>query len=513
MSDNQSNNKRIAKNAAALYFRMFITMLVGLYTSRIILQALGVEDYGLYNVVGGFVGMFSIISGSLSAAISRFLTYELGTGNKQRLKIAFSTSIYVQFGLSVVIVLLAESIGLWYLYNKMVIAPGRLFAANWAYQFSIVSFILGLLSAPYNAVIISHEKMGAFAYISIYEVVCKLLICFAVIHSPIDKLIFYSLLLMLVGVSVRILYVVYCNKKFEECSGGRIFDKTMLGQMFGFAGWNFIGASSSVLRNQGGTLLLNAFGGTVVNAANGIGQALSAVVINFVSNFTVAFSPQITKSYASKNYTELEKLLTYGPKLSFYMMFFLGLPVMLNADYILHLWLGTVPGYSVDFMRLIMIFSLNETISGPLITAKLATGNIKNYQIVVGGVQMMALPLAYVVLKLGAPVTFMYVAYIITSVGCFIARIVMLRGDIPEWSSRKFFYNVFCNVWGIALISSVIPLIIYLQIQKGFVCLIITTLVSVLTTGLSIFYVGLNKTERNMAVEYINRIKNRIFHK
>ena len=498
------NNKRIAKNTMMLYFRMFITMAVGLFTSRILLQALGVVDYGIYNVVGGFVAMFTMISGSLSSAISRYITYELGRGDMNTLKCVFSTSILVQIGLSVLVVFVAETLGLWFLYNKMVIPVERLDAAFWVFQLSILSFVINLLSVPYNSSIISHEKMDAFAYISIYEVICKLLICFAVIHSPIDRLVYYAILLFCVGVSVRFIYAWYCKKHFEECTYKFIYDKRLLMSMFKFAGWNFIGSAGWVLRSEGGTILFNLFGGPAVNAANGIASALSGAVTGFVTNFTAAFNPQITKDYAAQKFTELNRVLLYGSKISFFMLFFIGLPVMLNTHFILRVWLGNVPEHSAELVRLIILFTLSETISTPLITAKLATGNIKNYQLIVGSVQLLSLPLAYTVLKNGAPVESIYISYLIVSFGCLVVRLLMLRGDIPQFSTRRFAFDVVLNVWVVAAISAVIPYLIYKQIEEGWMCLLITGFASVFSCAIAIFYIGLKKSEQQRIISFVS---------
>lgn len=507
-----NNNKRIAKNTIYLYFRMIITMVVGLFTSRIMLQALGVEDYGIYNVVGGFVAMFTVISGSLSGAISRFITFELGKGDIEKLKRTFSTSVTVQIGLSAVVVLVAETIGLWFLFNKMVIPAERFDAAFWVFQLAVVTFVVNLLSTPYNSCIVSHERMDAFAYISIYEVVCKLLICYAVMHSPIDRLIFYAILYFCVGISVRCIYTWYCKRHFEECTYNFFIDKELLRRMFGFAGWNFIGTAGWVLRAEGGTILLNLFGGPVVNAANGIASALSNAVTGLVTSFTTAFNPQITKFYAAQEYTELNRLMMYGAKMSFFMMFFMGLPVMLNAHFLLYLWLGTVPEHTVTFVRLIILFSLSETISMPLITAKLATGNIRNVQLVVGSVQLLALPLAYVVLKAGAPVESMYISYIVTSIGCLMARVYILRGDIPQFSVRNFVKDVVLNVWIVAIISAVFPYIVHTLLNEGWLHLLLTGSASVLSCLLAMFYIGLRKQERDKLIaiikeKYINNGK------
>lgn len=489
-------NSRIARNTMMLYSRMIITMIVGMFTSRVLLQALGVIDYGLYNVVGGFVAMFTMISGSLTSAINRFIAFELGRGDVDMLKKVFSTSIVVQMGLGLIVLFIAETLGLWFLYHKMVIPDGRIHIAFWVFQLSVASFILNLLCLPYNACIISHERMDAFAYISIYEVLCKLIICYAVVYSPIDKLLLYAVLLFCVGLSVRFIYTWYCKRHFAECLFHLTFDRILLKKMFGFASWNFVGSAGWVLRAEGGTILFNLFGGPAANAANGIAASLSAVVTGFVSNFTMAFNPQITKDYAAKKFVELNNLLIYGSKLSFYMMFLIGLPVMLNAPFILHLWLGNVPEHSAVLVRLIILFSLSETLSTSLITAKLASGRIRNYQLVVGGIQFLSFPVAYTVLKLGAPIESIYISYIAVSIMCLLCRMIMLRGDIPLLSVRRFTIDVFMNVWLVAGISSIIPYYIYRQCEDGWLCLFLTSFASVVSCLFVMWYVGLNRIER-----------------
>lgn len=379
------NNKRIARNTLLLYFRMLFLMIISLYTSRIVLNALGVEDFGIYNVAGGVVAMFSILSGSLSAAISRFITYELGKNNVLKLKTIFSSAITIQIGLGIVIAFFAETIGIWFLNTQMNIPIERMTAANWVLQFSIITFIINLISVPYNAVIIAHEKMSAFAYISIFEAIGKLLIAYLITISPIDKLIFYAILMCGVAIAIRLLYGYYCKRHFDECRFHFIWNKQIFQQIFSFAGWNFIGASSAVLRDHGGNIIINLFCGPTVNAARGIAFQVNNAIQGFVSNFMTALNPQITKSYAAKNYTYMMTLIFQGARLSFYMLLLLSLPIIINTHYLLTLWLNTVPEHTVLFVRLVLIFAMSESISGPLITAMLATGNIRNYQIIVGG--------------------------------------------------------------------------------------------------------------------------------
>ncbi|MGN0190814.1 MAG: oligosaccharide flippase family protein [Candidatus Cryptobacteroides sp.] len=502
----QSTNTRIAKNAAALYFRMIVTMLVGLYTSRVILQTLGVEDYGIYNVVGGFVSMFSLISGSLREAVSRFLTYELGRGDRERLRSIFSTSCFVMAGLSVIIVIATETIGLWYLYNKMVIPAERLQAAGWCFQLSVASFVLSLLSTPYTSAIISHERMGIYAWISILDAVLKLLICYAVMVSPADKLVSYAILLFIVGVIDQVVYWAYCRRNFEECNLSFVFEKSLFREMFSFAGWNFIGSSASVLRTQGAALMLNFFGGPLVNAANGIATQITSVVSKFVSNFTQAFNPQITKQYASGEYESLMKLLIYGSRFSYYLMFILALPVFLNARFILEVWLGIVPEYTVEFTRWTLVFLLADSVCRPIITAKNANGNIRNYQIVVGGVLLTMLPIAYIGLKCGLPVTFVPQINAVTAIVAIFARMIMLNGDFPCWSSRVFFKEVLLNVIVVSLIAGIVPTVSYRLLPEGWTNLIVTTLVSLVSSCLCVLFLGCSRDERKLMISKAKRL-------
>lgn len=499
MTDTAANNKRIAKNTLMLYFRMLFTMAVSLFTSRVVLNTLGVEDYGIYNVVGGVVSMFSIISGSLSAAISRFITVELAKGDADKLRKTFSASVTIQLLLSLIIVVLIESIGVWFLNAKMVIPAERMDAANWVLQFSIVTFVINLISVPYNATIIAHEKMSAFAYISILEVVCKLVIVYLLKISPIDRLVFYAILMCAVSVIIRLVYGYYCNRHFAECKFSFRFDKDLLKRMFSFAGWNFIGASSAVLRDQGGNIIINLFGGPAVNAARGIAMQVNQTIVGFSNNFMTALNPQITKSYASGEQDYMMKLIFRGARFSFYMLLFLSLPVLANTHYILSLWLGMVPDHSVLFVRLALIFAMSESISSPLVTAMLATGKIRNYQIVVGVLQMLNLPISYVLLRIGCiPETVMMVA-IGLSQCCLAARLVMLRTMIGL-SARKYLREVYLNVILVTTAAAVLPILTTVILEESFLNFVIIVLISLITAAISIFYIGFNKNERDFAV-------------
>lgn len=503
--DNSENSKRIAKNTLLLYVRMLFLMLISLYTSRVILNALGVEDYGIYNVVGGVVTMFSVLSGSLSAAISRFLTFELGKGDSERLTKVFSSSITIQAGIALIIIILAETVGLWFLNTKMVIPDNRLIAANWCFQFSVVTFAINLITVPYNASIIAHERMSAFAYISIIEGLGKLLIAWCIVINPIDRLIFFAAMIAILAWTISFIYASYCKRYFKECVYHFIYDHVLLKQMFGFAGWNFIGASSAVLRDQGGNIILNLFFGPTVNAARAIAVKVSAVVSSFVQNFMMALNPQITKSYASGEKDYMFKLIFQGARYSYYILLLLGLPVLLNTHYILVIWLKLVPEHTVLFVQLILILGMSDCISSPLITAMLATGKIRNYQIVVGGLQMMNLPIAYLCLYFGAiPETVVIVAIIISQC-CLVARLYMLKGMIGL-KINNYLVHVYCNVIAVTFVAAILPAILAFNLSENFATFIVVVLVTELNVIFSELFIGCCKEERLFIFQKLHAI-------
>lgn len=511
--DSSANSKRIAKNTLWLYFSMIFMMLISLYTSRITLQALGVTDYGLNNVVGGIVGIFSVISGSLTASISRFITFEIGAGEKDKLKRVFSTSVNTQFILALIIIVLVETIGLWFLHHKMVIPPERMYACEWVFQIALISFCVYLVSVPYNACIIAHEKMSAFAYISIFDGLCKLGIVYLIQWCPFDRLIFYSSLLLVNSLIDRFIYGIYCSRHFEECKYRPIFDKELLKEIFGFAGWNFIGASSAVLRDQGGNIIINLFSGPAVNAARGIAMSVNNAVVGFANNFMTALNPQITKSYASGDYDYMFKLIYQGARLSYYMLLLLSLPIIMNTQFILQLWLGQVPEHSALFTKLVLVFAMSEAISNPLITAMLATGKIRNYQIVVGGLQMMNLPISYVCLRWGAiPETVMIVAVIISQC-CLAARLIMLKGLI-HLKPIDYLQRVYLNLILITACAVFVPLVFYLTIGNNtWPLFILDVALCLVCTALVEYFIGCSKKERQFVMEKVLEFKNKFLKK
>lgn len=471
-------------------------MLISLYTSRVVLNALGVEDYGIYTVVGGVVSMFSLISASLSTSISRFITYELGAGRTENLMRVFSSSVTIQIGLAVIVVFIAETVGLWFVNYKLVVPDIRLSAANWCYQFSILSFVIGLISVPYNAAIIAHEKMSAFAYISILDAIGKLLIAWMILCNPIDRLVFYAALIAVMSCAIRMVYTWYCKHHFEECTYHFIYDHSLLKKMFGFAGWNFIGASSYILRESGGNILINLFYGPVVNAARAISSTVNTAVSGFVNNFMVALDPQITKSYASENKEYMFYLMFMGARFSFFILLLLSLPLIINTPYVLMLWLKMVPDHSVLFVQLALVLSLSECLSGPLVTAMLATGRIRNYQLVVGGLQMLNFPLALLALYMGAIPEIIVIIAILLDQLCLASRLVMLHKMIGL-DIKVYLSQVYLRILVVTLLSMILPALMYCFLSVGFQGFVVSVLITVCSTAFVELYIGCSQEERS----------------
>ena len=356
-----------------LYVRMLFLMAVNLYTSRVVLEALGVEDYGLYNAVAGFIAMFSMVSASISGSISRFITFVLGQNDQSKLVRVFSTALIIQIAIAVLVVLLVELFGVWFLNTHMVIPSNRNVAANFVLQFALLTFILNLWSTPYNAALIAHERMSAFAFIGIFEGLANLAVAFLIQVSTCDNLILYAALMCLISFVIRLVYSIYCKRNFSECSFQWLFDKQLFKEMFSFAGWNFIGIISGLLREQGLNLLFNIYFGPVVNAARGLASQVNTAVGKFSQNFLMAVQPQITKSYAAGHLEEAHTLVMRSSRLSFLLMMIFVIPIISGTGFILSLWLKEVPMHTVEFVRIILLISLLESFSLPLIHLMLPT--------------------------------------------------------------------------------------------------------------------------------------------
>lgn len=403
MPDSVSSNKRIAKNTMMLYFRMLITMAIGLYTSRVILAALGISDYGLYSVVGGMVTMFTFINGSLNAGTQRFLTFHLGKGDSAQLEKVFSTAIVIYTILAFVILLLAETVGLWFLLHKMNFEPGRLNAAVWVYQFSITACLVSIMQVPFMSALVAHERFNIYAYMSIYDAAMKLVIVFLLAFAPFDKLIFYALLVLLVNISSAAIYNIYCRRHFKECWFSWNFDKGIFKRMFSFSVWDVVGSIAVVGQMQGVNIIINLFCGTLVNAAYGIATTVNNIVNTFAANILTATNPQIVKSYAQKHLDRMFSLVINAAQMSSYLLLIIAIPVFIEIEFLLKLWLGDYPAYAPLFLRIILIQSWLKIMSDPTIKALHAIGNIKYLNVLVGPMLLLILPVTYFLLRYGYP--------------------------------------------------------------------------------------------------------------
>ena len=513
MTNTSENNKRIAKNTLLLYFRTLLIMAITLYTSRVILNALGVEDYGIYNVVGGVVAMFSLVSGSLSNAISRFITFELGRGDIKKLNTIFSTSVNIQIGISVIVLLLGVLIGGWFLNAKMNIPPDRMIAANWVLCCSLLMFCINLISLPYNACIIAHERMAAFAYVSILDATLRLLVCYLITVSPFDKLISYAVLLVIVALIIRIVYGIYCNRRFEECHYRLVYDRSLLKQMGSFAGWQFLTNCCWMFNTQGVNILINLFFGVTLNAARGVATQVDSAIQQFVNNFMTAVNPQITKDYASGQIKEMFMLVCRGAKFSYFLLLLFAVPVIFEADYILKLWLKNVPEYAVVFLRLTIIGSMVNMLGGTGLTACMATGKIKHYSIWISSVGVLVFPLTWVAFKCGLPVESTYIIFIMVYIGVNMVRLYIMKG-LLHFPPMLFIREVIFKICIVTLIIIPLPAIVNYLFTESFVRLILTITVSSVASCVTIFYVGLSSLERKSvvarietAIKQINKFK------
>ena len=506
----ESNTRRIAKNTGLLYMRMLVMMVISFITARVMLKALGVDNYGINNVVGGLVSMFSMLSASLSGAVSRFFTFGLGKGDMKHLREVFSTSINIHVVLAVGVIIAIETMGVWFLNHRMVIPIGRLGAANWVLQCSTIIFAINLLSVPYRAAIIAHERMSAFAYLTIFDATAKLLIVCAVYYYGGDKLKLLAMLNILPAVISQVIYWRYCKCNFVECCYQRVYDRKLFREIFSFAGWNFIGNTAGLMKNEGVNVTINLFtGGTAVNAARGIAMQVNGVVMQFISNFTMALNPQIIKDYAAGQLERMHKLMFQGTKLSYYIFMILSVPIIFEIEIFLHVWLGEIPEHTVLFTRLILVLSLAEIVSHTLITAQTATGKIKVYQMVVGGILLLNLPISYLLLWWGWFPEVTVVVAIIVSQLCFVARLWFLRRMI-DFPVKRFVTEVYCRVAVVTLLALIVPGICYMLMPEGYVRFFVLCGLSLLSSVATIYFVGCNHEERSLVSKAANSIIDKI---
>lgn len=502
-TDISQNNKRIAKNTLVLYFRTFVTMIVGLYTSRVMLQALGVDNYGINNVVGGIVAMSGLLSNSLSKSCSRYITYAIGIGNLTNSRNVYSTVVNVQLIMVIIVTVVLELIGVWFLNTTADIPEGRMQAANWVMHCSVLVCAIGLLSVPYNSTIVAHERMTVYAYMSIVDVLLKLANCFAVLYYGGDKLILFAILGVIEGVAIWFFYGWYCSRQFDEVKYNFQLDKALLKEMSGFTGWNMLGSTAALFNDHGVNMLINVFFGVTYNAARGIAITVNSCVQSFIANFGMAFQPQITKSYAQENYVYCYSLTNRGTKFTWLMMYVFIVPVCMEAEQLLSLWLVEVPEYAPTFLRLVMFESLAIQSGHTLVTLIHAEGKVKRYQIEVFFTVGLIFPLVWLSYYLGAPVWSCNVIFI--SIYFTLVNIVKFRAllRVTDFPLKSFFVDVLKPCLLVSFLSFSLPLLIGYFWEDSVLRFFVMSPISVAWTIIICCIFGLTKNERSFFIDKV----------
>ena len=501
-----NSNTRIAKNTVFLTIRMVFVMLVSLYTSRVFLEVLGVEDYGIMNVVAGFVSMFSFIKTSLSNATQRFYNYEMGANGEQSVSYVYSTSLVIQIGIGVVVVILLETFGLWYLNNKMVIPDDRYHIAFWLFQLSTISSFITILQIPYLAALMAYEKMGFYAFLSILEVILKLLFAFIIPYVPIDKLLSFGYFTFLLTVFVFIINYVYCRKKFPYLKWSKPDrSKGLPRQMLAFTGWNAFGSFSISVREQGLNMILNLFFGPIMNSARGIAYQVTGAINGLVQSLSVASQPQIMQNYAQGFHSHALQLMFSISKLGYILMYMMAVPVILEIHCILSIWLGdTVPEYTAPFIRIIILTSLFNTLNAQISTMVHASGNMRNYQVITSLFCLLILPFSYIYLRyFNNPVGVFFIMLSIIAINYIISLFILKT--IMEFSLLRYIKDVVFPLMLSSVVSIVIPILAHYLISPGFLRLLIVTILSIISVGLTFYLISLNKGEKEFFINTITR--------
>lgn len=500
LSKTSENSKRIAKNTIYLYLRQILVMVVSLYTSRVVLATLGEIDYGIYNVVGGVVTLFTFLNFAMRCATNRFITFELGRKNYERLNIVFSYSVIIHIAIAVLILILGETVGLWFFNTQMNIPEERMYAAKWVYQFSIFSCMVNIMCVPYNALITSHEKMNVYAILSIIETVLKLVIVWMLLIFDYDKLILYAILMFSVSLLIRVLNQAYTIRTFKDIHFVKRKDLKTLKEMGEYAGWSLVGSLASILFDQGVNVLLNIFFGPVVNAARGVSMQVKNAVVNLSNNFQQALNPQINKSYASGNIEYMHSLIFASSKYTYFIMFMMILPISLLVRQILSVWLVEVPEHTAVFTILILIICVLQAIGQPISNAAGANGNIRNFQLIVGGINLSLLPVAWLLLKIYPVPEIVFCLHILVNIIAQIARLLIVRPMI-SLSLRKYVRKVVLPCFFVTILSVPIPLGLKLVLSDNIFSFIIILVTSLLCSAIAVYYIGMSNNERQVIVQ------------
>lgn len=508
MDNYSSDNRRLAKNTLLLYMRTLLTMAISLYTSRLVLATLGVDDYGIYNVVGSVVTMFAFLRSVMGNATHRYIAYHLGKGDIERLKTVFSTTIIIHFFLALLFFLLAEVVGLWLLYNKLVIPPERLTVAFWVFQFSVATTALSILCVPYDAEIIAHEKLSAFAYLGILDAVLKLFGILLISYISCDKLFLYGAMLLSIQMLDRLIYGHYCKKHFVEATFKFIRDRKLGKEMLSFASWNLVGHMSSAISSQGRSIVMNMFFGVAANAAQGVAASVQGIVNMFVANFQMAVNPQITKKYAIGDINRVFTLVFSSSKLSFYLYLLIGLPLFLEIYQVLDVWLVEVPEHTANFIRIVLFTLSTDAFFLPLNTTCLATGKTKLFLTVRGVTNLSMLIVSYAILKLigGEP----EIMYLVTAIISFTSIFIQLRilSPIINLPISLYLKKVIAPVAKVFLLSTPLPVLVYyLMPSQGILPFLVVCFSSVASVASVVYLLGVSEGERIMINGYLQRIK------
>lgn len=501
----QNSNRLIVRNTFFMYFRMFITMAIGLYSSRIILNTLGIESYGIYNIVGGVIILFSFISNALRNSTQRFLSFELGRQGKGSLQKIFNAAIQCHIYICIVLLILAETIGLWFTETQLNIPSSQEAAVGYVYQFSVITFILHVLQVPYNSLIISYEKMGFYAYLSIIEAALKLLLLYFLMILPGNKLILYSVLIAIVALIILLAYAFYCHYKLGIKKFAIVHDSYTYRELLGFSGWSMLNGSTSLLSQQGCNYFINIFSGVAANAAYGIANQASIVVYSFVTNFQCAFQPQIVKRYAAGDYNNLVPLIIRSSSLSYYLLLTMVIPFASEAEFILKLWLGIVPDHTVIFCDLILVFFLIDAIQAPLWMLIYGTGNIKLYSIVTGALTLTCLPVSWILLKNGYPVFSIFMVRIIVNILCSIFRMYYVK-SITKFPISTYINSVIVRAFFVTLFA----IIIIIQLKRFELHPLIVISISIIIVALLTLMIGFRNEDRTTI---LNLIREKVFLK
>ena len=498
MPDNSSNNSRIAKNTLFLYLRMILVLVVSLYTTRVVLNALGVVDYGINNVVAGFVSMFAFLNTSMSNGIQRFYNFKLGSEGEEAFTKVYNMAMLIQLLLAAIVLILLETVGLWYLNNKMVIPADRMMTARWIYQFSVISLVLVIMQIPYSAAIMAHERMNYYAYVSIIEVALKLGFAFLLPHVKSDRLFVYGCYSLGVSVLNFLLYFCYSKKNFKNIRLQKGFHKDLFGNMLSFSGWNIFGTFAYMIKGQGLNVLLNAFFGPVVNAARGISGMIGNAIQGFQSNIVISFRPQLVQSYAEGNLDRVRNMMFSLSKISFIMLFMLSMPVMIELPYILHLWLGdVVPEYTIQFTTLMLINMIVSGLNTPLSQVVHATGKMKNYQIGTSVVICSVLPFSWVFLKFGGSPVVVYLISLFVTLLNQVVCLILLKEIFP-YRIKDYLKKVILPCLIVSILSSLLPFVLHCFINTTFVKLLLVVVVGVGGTLLFSYLFALSNYEKQL---------------